>query len=106
MSKVVAKTFFGTTAMAELGDDGYWKVTCDIQEALAHEGAEWDSRCISVMAIDKDRDKAYVTASNAVNSKFEALNFNLFQLPLAESSSGNRNPVKDYKTPDTESDSN
>jgi len=107
VNKVMVKTFFGSTALSELTEDGFWKVTCDMEEALKGEtGTPWDSRRISVMSIDRDRERAYKTASEAVTKKFEQLKYNLFTLPKEESANGYPNPVKDYKAESSESDSN
>lgn len=96
--KVMMTTFFGSSTKAELMEDGYWKVVCDMQEAFKNPDTnEWDSRCISAMSLDKIKERAYETAYNSVVRKFEQLEYNLFKLPKEESTSGNENPVKDYQ---------
>jgi hypothetical protein len=105
MEKILEKVFFAQTSLAELGEDGYWRVTSDVEQAFLPLNGEWDCRRISVMSIDKVSERAYKTASEAVNRKFEQLEFNLFNLPKEESTNGYENPVNDYKAGPSEPDS-
>lgn len=68
--KVIGRAFSSVT-LAELGEDGFWKVTSDMKEGRLVEGKEWEYRKIEAEAMDKDVQIAYESALISVASEFK-----------------------------------
>jgi hypothetical protein len=70
-----------TKSIATLGDDNIWEVTGDmIASHKEGDDGSWLTRTISVKSFDKDVERAVSVVQEALNKKFQALSYDLFNL--------------------------
>jgi hypothetical protein len=86
--------FTRSTVIYELGDDNLWTVKADSVAGIQNKDGSWDTRAISAMSIDKNKDNAVMTVAKSLTAKLEMLEGNLFNMSKEESEYELPSPIK------------